>query len=149
MRKYSVQKSSLICLRCPHASKQESVRMTGPMAIRTTNTAPVSSKKDCVYHNRRVITERRCRFPKHHSTKRNHQHSFQQGNPTKNGILAKQIIKADKGISILPTMVAKRNSHKQKFRQKADKQHHFLAYKDINSIHPYIEPGSAGAIKGQ
>ena len=42
-------------------------------------------------------------------------------------------------------MVAKRNSHKQKFRQKADKQHHFLAYKDINSIHPYIEPGSAGA----
>ena len=61
----------------------------------------------------------------------------------------KQIIKADKGNSILPTMVAKRNSHKQKFRQKADKQHHFLAYKDINSIHPYIEPGSAGAIKGQ
>ena len=68
-------------------------------------------QKDCVYHNRRVITERRCRFPKHHSTKRNHQLSFQQGNPTKNGILAKQIIKADKGISILPTMVAKRNSH--------------------------------------
>ena len=33
----------------------------------------------------------------------------------------KQIIKADKGISILSTMVAKRNSHKQKFRQKADK----------------------------
>ena len=103
----------------------------------------------CVYHSRRVIAERRCRFPKHHSTKRNHQRSFQQGNPTKNGILAKQIIKADKGNSILPTVVAKRNPHKQKFRQKADKQHHFLAYKDINSIHPYIEPGSAGAIKGQ
>ena len=73
-------------------------------------------QKDCVYHNRRVITERRCRFPKHHSTKRNHQLSFQQGNPTKNGILAKQIIKADKGNSILPTVVAKRNPHKQKFR---------------------------------
>ena len=57
-------------------------------------------QKDCVYHNRRVITERRCRFPKHHYTKRNHQLSFQQGNPTKNGILAKQIIKAETEIAI-------------------------------------------------
>ena len=50
----------------------------------------------------------------------------------------KQIIKADKGNSIFSTAIAKRNPHKQKLRQKTDKQHHFLTHKYISPIHPYV-----------